>query len=121
MDKGSQVEGLDCHLKCKECYATDQATPFGRMTWSHVTFSSGYVSTANLDGETNLKLKTAPSITQKALMNSSGDPKSIHLGVTIHDNPMRFTLFGLFVDDAEGHKGTHKGDEDVSVLLLAAH
>ncbi|CAK9102793.1 Phospholipid-transporting ATPase IB (ATPase class I type 8A member 2) (P4-ATPase flippase complex alpha subunit ATP8A2), partial [Durusdinium trenchii] len=33
-----------------------------------------YVSTANLDGETNLKLKTAPSITQKALMNSSGSP-----------------------------------------------
>ena len=27
----------------------------------------GYVSTANLDGETNLKLKTAPQITQERL------------------------------------------------------
>ena len=33
----------------------------------------GYVSTANLDGETNLKLKTAPQLTQTAL-TSGGCP-----------------------------------------------
>ena len=36
----------------------------------------GYVSTANLDGETNLKLKTAPQLTQTAL-TSGGCPANV--------------------------------------------
>eukprot|EP00913_Durusdinium_trenchii_P032994 g30889.t1 len=67
------VEGREVEKKFKDLQ--DQDFPADTIPL-HCSGEGGncYVSTANLDGETNLKLKTAPSITQKALMNSSGSP-----------------------------------------------
>lgn len=85
--------------------------------YSAAAKGNAYVSTANLDGETNLKLKSAPSCTQTVLGSGNKNLESVLQQLQKVEAQVQAEAPRTSIHDFEGRlilSGSDKGDESLS-------